>query len=104
MYNMYFIGSLVLLPKWLNRGKQRNATVKQSTKTREILKDLYPVLTDKDKEDQVKDEVMALVMYDAENADCLAKFQVVKENSNCLFARKAKLWGSPLWKSNLKLG
>jgi len=37
------------------------------------------------------------------NAECLKRFYVIKKNSNCLFARNAKLWGSEDWDYGLTL-
>ena len=44
------------------------------------------------------------VTYDASNVHCLQNFEVIKQNTECVFAKKAKLWGSSSWLCNLSLG
>ncbi|XP_076451570.1 uncharacterized protein LOC143287457 [Babylonia areolata] len=41
--------------------------------------------------------------YDPENCTSLELFETVKYGTECVFARRAKLWGSPDWRSALSL-
>lgn len=73
-------------------------------KTKEIMKDLYPKLSKEEENQQVLTGIWKIVSYDAENCPCLKNFECVKSNSNCIFAKKARLWGSPAWDQNRTLG
>ncbi len=42
--------------------------------------------------------------YDPEKAESISHFALLKNKSQCLFAKTAKLWGSPEWKTNLSFG
>ncbi|XP_070207799.1 uncharacterized protein [Littorina saxatilis] len=41
--------------------------------------------------------------YDPENCTTLDAFQPIKESSECIFARRAKVWGAGEWDSTLSL-
>ncbi|ELU13897.1 hypothetical protein CAPTEDRAFT_202541 [Capitella teleta] len=48
--------------------------------------------------------VMNFCVHDAANSPVLLNFEPLKAQSQCLFARKAKLWGSRVWKNDRSLG
>ena len=68
------------------------------------MSELYPKTDEAVLSKKVSDGIVNLVTYDAENTPCLERFELIKQNSNCVFARKAKVWGSPAWNYNLNLG
>ena len=43
------------------------------------------------------------ITYDAEDAECNARFDVIKQNTQCIFAKKSRAWGSDLWNDELTL-
>ena len=47
--------------------------------------------------------ICSFVTYKADTVDCLTNFECIKSNTECLFAKRAKLWGSPQWKEQLNL-
>ena len=53
---------------------------------------------------KVERRICDFVTYDAENVESLQNFDVVKQNTKCLFAKRSKVWGSPEWKPELSLG
>jgi hypothetical protein len=82
----------------------------------DIQEDLYdqnplkgkPRTSEDDLPDSVKGKIAKdiynVVLYDAENVSCLYNFSSVKKQSQCLFAKRAKIWGSPDWNNKLSLG
>jgi len=40
------------------------------------------------------ENILNLVLYDAENCEALDHFEPVKANTHCVFAKTAKIWGS----------
>ena len=59
----------------------------------------------KDREKEVALAVSNFVMgYDAENCAALESFQPVKQGTECIFARRAKVWGAQDWNPALSLG
>ncbi|XP_013402725.1 uncharacterized protein LOC106168264 [Lingula anatina] len=53
--------------------------------------------------DLMEHKVTELVTYDAEDVDSLANFETLKMNTECIFAKKARLWGSPKWNYDLSI-
>ncbi|KAK3603516.1 hypothetical protein CHS0354_030375 [Potamilus streckersoni] len=93
------IGSIYFLPF----GDHTMNHKEKVMKTKEIVNGLYSKLS-KDEEDvKAAEAILGFVTYDVENTDSLDRFERIKVNSNCLFARKAKIWGSPPWKEQLSL-
>lgn len=92
-------GSVYVLPNFFHLKKSSKAK-----KTRDILHELYPAISEEEQKKQLMDGILTIMSYDAENAQCLNNFEIVKRNSNCIFARKAQLWGSPEWDKRLTLG
>ncbi|XP_052819851.1 uncharacterized protein LOC128245674 [Mya arenaria] len=103
LYFIIFLGSLIILPKYLTGENWKRNDTEKPKKMKAILQELYPTPPEEETSNQVVQGVMSLVSYAPENTESLKNFQVVKENSNCLFAKKAKLWGSPDWNEKLKL-
>ena len=52
----------------------------------------------------MSDEIVDFVTYDATNTDSLHNFGLIKENSECIFAKNAKIWGSPNFDNQLNIG
>ncbi|XP_074655561.1 uncharacterized protein LOC141909093 isoform X2 [Tubulanus polymorphus] len=48
-------------------------------------------------------EIARFVTYDGKSANSLSRFDEIKFNSECIFAAKARLWGSSDWLSELPL-
>ncbi|KAL3861437.1 hypothetical protein ACJMK2_007471 [Sinanodonta woodiana] len=93
------LGSIYFLPFGHHTVNHKTKVMK----TKEIVNDLYPKLSKDEEEVKVTEAVLCFVMYDVENTDALYRFERIKENSNCLFAKKAKIWGSPPWNEKLSL-
>lgn len=98
-YLFYLAGSVYVLPNFFHLKKSSKAK-----KTRDILHELYPTISEEEQKKQLMDGILTIMSYDAENTPCLNNFEVVKRNSNCVFARKARLWGSCEWDKRLTLG
>ncbi len=47
--------------------------------------------------------ICEFVTYDAENVNSLKNFDSIKSSTECIFAKRAKLWGSPQWRPELDL-
>ena len=58
----------------------------------------------KEQEDDISTKVSDFVLYDAVSAQSLDNFDVIKENTECLFAKRARLWGSPPYDTAVTLG
>ena len=52
---------------------------------------------------KVEHQICQFVTYNAENTKSLLNFQTIKENTQCIFAKRSRLWGSPEWKEDLCL-
>ncbi|XP_071110306.1 uncharacterized protein [Haliotis cracherodii] len=61
-----------------------------------------PVLSEKKNRD-VEHAVCRFVTYDAEDADSVLNFNPIKQNTECIFAKQAKVWGCTGWNSSLSL-
>ena len=44
------------------------------------------------------------VCYDAENSGTLQSFEIVRNNTACIFAKKSKLWGSADYNPSKDIG
>ncbi|XP_060071417.1 uncharacterized protein LOC132551308 [Ylistrum balloti] len=71
--------------------------------TKQIVDELYPVVKPEVLQQDVAASVTALVTYDAEHVSSLENFDVVRQNTECIFAKKSKLWGSKEWTRELSL-
>ncbi|KAL4221693.1 hypothetical protein ACF0H5_019948 [Mactra antiquata] len=101
LYFCIFIVSLYFLPMFPPRSQQSQD--RRAMKTKDILSELYPRKTDAEQEKMFADSLIKLVQYDVEDTPSLQRFKTISVNSNCSFARKAKLWGSPAWQEGLTL-
>ena len=73
-------------------------------KTRDLLKELYPPVPDEIQERESHDAIYKLVSYDPTSVPALDNFQPLQQNSNCKFAKKARIWGTPQWNASLSVG
>ncbi|XP_021356615.1 uncharacterized protein LOC110452419 isoform X2 [Mizuhopecten yessoensis] len=80
-----------------SRKQQKEFTTKQ------ILAELYPLVKPEVLEQDVANSVAAFVTYDAEIVKSLDNFNVIKQNTECIFAKKSRLWGSKEWSGELSL-
>ena len=86
------------------KQKIMKRTRRKSEKTKDIIDELYPKLSESEEKQRVMDGVMKIMEYDVENNPCLLNFDNVKSQSSCMFAKKAKLWGCPAWDQKQTLG
>lgn len=94
---MFFLASLYIL----SPAKQPNASSESDQKTtRQIVNELYPLVD----EEELQRAVFGFVTYDATSVTALQQFNPVQENTECIFAKKAKLWGNQDWNQELSLG
>ncbi|XP_045163543.2 uncharacterized protein LOC123527890 [Mercenaria mercenaria] len=100
LYFSIFLVSLYFLPLFPPKSPSDK---KRPAKTRDIMTELYPDAEDAVQAKMVSDAIVNLVSYDAEDTPSVQRFETIKQNSNCVFARKAKLWGSPPWNYELNL-
>ena len=49
---------------------------------------------------QIQRLITAFVSYDAHCASCLKRFKTIQDNTQCIFAKRARLWGSPEWNAS----
>ena len=54
--------------------------------------------------DKYSQQILDLVLYDAEDCQALRDFEPVKMNTHCIFAKNSVLWGSKDYDRNLSLG
>ena len=47
--------------------------------------------------------ICTFVTYHADSVDSVKNFESIKSNTECIFAKRAKVWGSPQWKDQLNL-
>ncbi len=52
---------------------------------------------------EMEHNICKFVTYEGDQVDSLHNFNKIKENTECIFAKRAKLWGSPDWKNELSL-
>lgn len=57
-----------------------------------------------ERESQVAEAVAELVLYDAQNVDSVRNFHVIKCSTECTFAKRSRIWGSPSYDDSLSLG
>ena len=48
--------------------------------------------------------ILDLVLYDVENCEAVHNFQVIKNNTDCIFSKKAILWGAWDYDPELSIG
>lgn len=100
--SILYLGVFIVL--WYYTAiKQKPEEKKHQVKTRDIITDLYPVVDDEELDKQIIDGIVSMVTYEAHDALSVQRFEWIKLNSNCLFARHAKVWGCPSWKDELCL-
>ncbi len=59
---------------------------------------------DQDALHKIEHQICQFVTYDSHNADSVHNFALIKDNTQCIFAKTATIWGSPEWKHELSLG
>ncbi|KAH9495905.1 hypothetical protein Btru_015391 [Bulinus truncatus] len=47
-----------------------------------------------EKEAEIAKAISDFVLYDASRVSCLRRFKAIKMNTECIFARRSKIWGS----------
>jgi hypothetical protein len=52
---------------------------------------------------RIERAITEFVTYDAETTDSLRDFERIKSRTECIFAKRAKIWGSPNWNKTLSL-
>ena len=72
--------------------------------TRQIVNELYPVVDDAKLRSRVNGAVCDFVTYDATSVSALQHFQPIQENTECIFAKRAVLWGNRDWDTAIGLG
>lgn len=72
--------------------------------TRQIVNELYPLVDDAELRSRVNSTVCDFVTYDATSVSALQHFQPVQENTECIFAKRAVLWGNRDWDTDIGLG
>lgn len=98
---MFFLASLYIL----SPAKQPNASSDSDQKTtRHIVNELYPLVDEEELQRSVERAVFGFMTYDATSVTALQQFNPVQENTECIFAKKAKLWGNQDWNQELSLG
>lgn len=97
----FFLASLYIL----SPAKKPNASSDSDQKTtRQIVNALYPLVDEEELQRSVERAVFGFVTYDADSVTALQQFKHVQENTECIFATKAKLWGNQDWNQELCLG
>lgn len=93
-------GTLVVLKpeKRIIVINKNNRGMKNPLKGKPQCTELKPELAEK-----VNKAIADLVTYDAEEADSLKDFNVVKANTECIFAKRSKIWGTPSWENDLSI-
>ncbi|XP_050412095.2 uncharacterized protein LOC126826986 [Patella vulgata] len=56
-----------------------------------------------DNADEIDRQISEYVTYDATDNITLKNFNVIKENTPCIFAKRSKIWGSKDWEEHLGL-
>ena len=72
--------------------------------TKQILNKLYPIVSEEELDTKVCADVTKFVTYDAECVQSVENFQIIAQNTECIFASKAKIWGSPPWDTSKSVG
>lgn len=100
---VFFLASLYIL----SPAKQPNAGASSDSDqktTRHIVNELYPLVDEEELQRSVERTVFGFVTYDATSVTALQQFNPIQENTECIFAKKAKLWGNKDWNQELSLG
>lgn len=98
---MLFLAS-VYIPRIVKLIIESRTPRKELT-TKQILDELYPKVSPGVLKQDVAMAITELVTYDAENVSSLDHFNVIKQNTECVFAKKSRLWGSNEWTSEISL-
>lgn len=53
---------------------------------------------------KIDTQISALVTYDPVHCDAVEEFEAIKSQTECIFAKRARLWGSCNWDAKLSLG
>ena len=94
--------SIYIIP--LKSKKAQLEPTDRKLKTREVLKELYPTQSEEIQEQNACEAIYKLVTYDPLSVPALENFQVIQQSSNCTFAKKAQVWGTPNWNASLCIG
>ncbi|XP_033764345.1 uncharacterized protein LOC117345380 [Pecten maximus] len=92
----------VYIPRIVKIVIESRTPTKELT-TKQIIDELYPKVKPEELQQDVAKSVAAHVTYDAERVRSIDNFNVVKQNTECVFAKKARLWGSKDWTGGLSL-
>ena len=68
-----------------------------------IKNELISLINYKKKQSKAKHELYEHFKNDYSQSDSLHAFEAIKMRSECLFAKRAELWGSQLWNENLTI-
>ncbi len=94
----------MLLPS--SSAHETEAPKKSDRPERNVLKG-KPKISEEDLPSEIiqkmEHAICDFVTYNAETVNSVQNFEVIQRNTECIFAKKAKLWGSPLWKNQLEL-
>ncbi|CAH1802557.1 unnamed protein product [Owenia fusiformis] len=98
-----FIGSIFALSK----SKEYPVQISPTLEKRNPLKRKSGNLTISDVPDvliqKIQSDVYKHITYDPELAESVENFQSIQQNTECIFAKRAKIWGSANWNVNLTL-
>lgn len=98
---LLFVAS-IYMPRIIKAVIDARAYRKELT-TKQILEELYPKVRPDVLQQNVATSVAAFVTYDAENVTSLEHFDVIKQKTECVFAKRSKVWGSKDWSTELSL-
>ncbi|XP_041378215.1 uncharacterized protein LOC121390460 [Gigantopelta aegis] len=96
------VTTLALLGSIFLFGDTEAATTNDETVNPLKGKPRCPLLT-KEQTRNMENAVFRYVTYDAENAQSVTNMDPIKRNTECIFAKTARIWGSPEWKEELTL-
>ena len=48
--------------------------------------------------------ILDLVLYDVDNCEALRNFQAIQDNTDCIFSKRAVLWGAHDYDQDLSIG
>ncbi|KAK3105295.1 hypothetical protein FSP39_021790, partial [Pinctada imbricata] len=106
--NIYSVGSFLafIVSVFLLRGNKQykdDSKEKSEPTTRQILNSLYPLVDRNDLERKVDETVRNYVTYDATDTQSVRHFRQIQERTECIFAKRAKVWGNMDWNSDISL-
>ena len=101
---MNFIPVSVYFLRGRRTYKFEETTIEKEPTTRQILNSLYPLVDRDDLERDVDRSIRKYVTYDASDVDSVEHFRQIANNTECIFAKRAKIWGNKDWDHALTLG